>query len=74
MSLLLEVIRELFGMFWADAGLCLGALATVLVVGIAWHFGWVGEPAALAVLVGGIVATLLVNVWIARGAHQSPPK
>lgn len=70
MNLIREVIQELFGMFWADAGLCLGALAVVLGVGIGICLGWLDEPWALAALVAGIVLTLLLNVWTARSGRR----
>jgi hypothetical protein len=70
MSLILEVIQELFGMFWADAGLCLGALGVVLVVGLGLHLGWLEAPWALAALVAGIVLTLLLNVWAASSRRR----
>ena len=70
MNLIREVIQELFGMFWADAGLCLGALAVVLGVGIGTCLGWLDEPWALAALVAGIVLTLLLNVWTARSGRR----
>ena len=70
MTLIREVIQELFGMFWADAGLCLGALAVVSGVGLGVHLGWLTEPWALATLVAGIVLTLLLNVWAAQSRRR----
>lgn len=73
MSLIREVLRELLGMFWADAGLCLGCLAVVLAVGLGVKTGSIGPGAALAGLTLGIVATLLLNVfaaWRAAGRRR----
>nr|WP_297525256.1 hypothetical protein [uncultured Roseateles sp.] len=70
MSLIADVIQELFGMFWADAGLCLGALGVVLGVGLGRRLGWVDGPWALAALVAGIVLTLLLNVWAASSRRR----
>lgn len=70
MKLLIEVIRELFGMFWADAGLCLGALAVVAIAGGGLWSGLLPAGGALAVLVVGTVLTLLASVWTAARARQ----
>lgn len=70
MTLLIEVIRELFGMFWADAGLCLGALAVVAVAGGGLWTGLLSATAAAVVLVAGTVLTLLASVWTARARQR----
>ncbi|MBO9687899.1 MAG: hypothetical protein J7598_14935 [Mitsuaria chitosanitabida] len=70
MRLLIDVIRELFSMFWADAGLCLGALAVVAIAcGGLWS-GLLPAGAALGLLVVGTVLTLLASVWTAARARQ----
>ena len=70
MRLLIDVIRELFGMFWADAGLCLGALVVVAIAGGGLWSGLLPAVAALGLLVVGTVLTLLASVWTAARARQ----
>ncbi|OWQ82912.1 hypothetical protein CDN99_27790 [Roseateles aquatilis] len=66
MTIVLEVVKELFAMFWADAGLCIGSLVVVAIAGLGFRLGWLDGTSAAVVLVGGIVAVLLGNVWRAK--------
>lgn len=66
MTLLLEVLTEFVSMFWADAGLCLGALAVVATVGVARHGGWLGDAACVFALPLGCVMVLWLSVWFAH--------
>jgi len=75
MKLFLEVITEFVSMFWADAGLCLGALGVVAAVGISRLRGWFGAAESALALSIGCVLVLWVSVWFAhrRSALRSPP-
>jgi hypothetical protein len=66
MNLLLEVLSEFVSMFWADAGLCLGALGAVATVGVARHGGWLGNAESALALSLGCVMVLWLSVWFAR--------
>lgn len=59
MSIILDVVRELFGMFVADLRLAIGVL--VLVGVVAWLANGLGEPSALcgALLLLGSLAIVL---------------
>jgi hypothetical protein len=63
MKLLLEVLSEFVSMFWADAGLCLGALGAVATVGLAHHGGWLGDAASALALALGCILVLWFSVW-----------
>ena len=65
MKLLLEVVTEFVSMFWADAGLCLGALAVVATIGAAHHWGWFGDAESALALSLGCVLVLWLSVWFA---------
>jgi len=72
MRLLLEVLTEFVSMFWADAGLCLGALAVVATIGAAHHGGWFGDAESALALSLGCVLVLWLSVWFAyQGADRS---
>ena len=65
MKLLLEVLTEFVSMFWADAGLCLGALGVVATIGVAHHWGWFGDAESALALSIGCVLVLWLSVWFA---------
>ena len=71
MNLVLEVLAEFVSMFWADAGLCLGALGVVATVGITRHWGWLGNAESALALSLGCVMVLWLSVWF---AHRAPPR
>jgi len=65
MKLLLEVLTEFVSMFWADAGLCLGALAVVATAGAAHRWGWLGDAQCALAFSFGCVLVLWLSVWSA---------
>jgi hypothetical protein len=65
MKLLLEVVTEFVSMFWADAGLCLGALAVAAAIGAARHWGRLGDTESALALSLGCVLVLWLSVWFA---------
>lgn len=66
MKLLLEVLTEFVSMFWADAGLCLGALAVVGAIGLAHHRGWFGDAESALALSLGCTLVLWLSIWSAQ--------
>jgi hypothetical protein len=67
MKLLLEVLTEFVSMFWADAGLCLGALGVVATIGVTRRWGWFGDAGSALALSLGCVLVLWLSVWFAHG-------
>jgi hypothetical protein len=70
-SLLREVLADLWGMFVADARMTLGVLAAVAAA--AALRGW-SPGAAEAVLAGGVVAVLVLAVRSQRGQEPGPKR
>ena len=66
MKLLLEVLTEFVSMFWADAGLCIGALGVVAIVGVARRWGCLGDAESALALLLGCVMVLWLSVWFAH--------
>jgi len=59
MSILIEVARELFSMFVADAGLTVATLVLLVVVAAAMHWLALGPMAAGGLLLAGSVVILI---------------
>jgi len=51
-----------FGLFVDDGGLALTLIFVLAAVGAVAHYGAIGDPLAMAMLVVGAVGALLVNV------------
>jgi hypothetical protein len=62
MNAVLGALRELAGLFLDDASLAIAVLVVLASTAMLVHAAGVGGSAAMALLVGGVVAALVENV------------
>ena len=62
MNVVARMMRGLIGLFVDDGTLALTVIVVLATVGALAHAGAIGETLAMALLVGGTIAALLVNV------------
>ena len=62
MRRVLDLLREVAGLFFDDGSLAIAVLVILAVAAILLGNSWFDGPEAMAFLVGGVVAALLENV------------
>jgi hypothetical protein len=69
MNIVTRMVRGLVGLFVDDGTLALTLIVVLATVSALAHFGAIGQSLAMALLVGGTLGALLVNVI--RAAKRS---
>ena len=72
MNILTRMVRGLVGLFVDDGTLALTLIVVLATVGALAHVNAIGQSLAMALLVGGTLGALLVNVI--RAAKHSKPR
>jgi hypothetical protein len=62
MAVMLNIVRELIGLFIDDGSLAVATIALLGAVGAARYTGLVGSTVAAVLLCGGLVLVILENV------------
>ena len=62
MRRVLDLLREVAGLFFDDGSLAIAVLVILAVTAILLGNAWFDGPEAMAFLVGGVIAALLENV------------
>ncbi len=62
MRRVLDLLREVAGLFFDDGSLAIAVLVILAVTAILLGNAWFDGPEAIAFLVGGVIAALLENV------------
>jgi hypothetical protein len=62
MAVILNIVRELIGLFIDDGSLALATIAVLGAVGVARYADLAGSTAAAVLLCGGLVLVILENV------------
>jgi hypothetical protein len=62
MSGILDLLREIAGLFFDDGSLAIAVLVILATTAILLGNAWFDGPEAMAFLVGGVIAALMENV------------